>query len=71
VIFSLTRWWGIVLKEFLQLRRDRITFGMVVGIPIVQNRALRLRDQHRSEAASDRRRDGRPQRVHPQLPRGR
>ena len=34
--FSLTRWWGIVLKEFLQLRRDRITFGMVVGIPIVQ-----------------------------------
>ena len=34
--FSLSRWWGIVLKEFLQLRRDRITFGMVVGIPIVQ-----------------------------------
>jgi ABC-2 type transport system permease protein len=30
------RWWGIVLKEFLQLRRDRITFGMIVGIPIVQ-----------------------------------
>ncbi|MFI4930223.1 MAG: ABC transporter permease [Burkholderiales bacterium] len=34
--FSLGRWWGIVLKEFLQLRRDRITFGMVVGMPIVQ-----------------------------------
>ncbi len=34
--FSLGRWWGIVLKEFLQLRRDRITFGMIVGIPIVQ-----------------------------------
>jgi len=34
--FSLSRWWGIVLKEFLQLRRDRITFGMIVGIPIVQ-----------------------------------
>ena len=31
-----TRWWGIVRKEFLQLRRDRITFGMVVGIPIIQ-----------------------------------
>ena len=31
-----TRWWGIVLKEFLQLKRDRITFGMVVGIPIIQ-----------------------------------
>jgi len=34
-IFSLTRWWGIVLKEFLQLRRDRITFAMVVGMPII------------------------------------
>ncbi len=34
--FSARRWWGIVLKEFLQLRRDRITFGMIVGIPIVQ-----------------------------------
>jgi ABC-2 type transport system permease protein len=36
VIFSFTRWWGIVLKEFLQLKRDRITFGMIVGIPIIQ-----------------------------------
>ncbi len=34
--FSVTRWWSIVLKEFLQLRRDRITFGMIVGIPIIQ-----------------------------------
>jgi len=34
--FSFSRWWGIVLKEFLQLRRDRITFGMIVGMPIVQ-----------------------------------
>ena len=34
--FSLSRWWGIVLKEFLQLRRDRITFGMIVGMPIIQ-----------------------------------
>ncbi|MFT4172977.1 MAG: ABC transporter permease [Rhodocyclaceae bacterium] len=34
--FSLTRWWSIVLKEFLQLRRDRVTFGMIVGIPIIQ-----------------------------------
>ncbi|HVO05375.1 MAG TPA: ABC transporter permease [Burkholderiaceae bacterium] len=34
--FSFSRWWGIVLKEFLQLKRDRITFGMVIGVPIVQ-----------------------------------
>jgi ABC-2 type transport system permease protein len=34
--FSLSRWWSIVLKEFLQLRRDRLTFGMIIGIPIMQ-----------------------------------
>jgi ABC-2 type transport system permease protein len=34
--FSFGRWWGIVRKEFVQLRRDRITFAMIVGIPIVQ-----------------------------------
>lgn len=35
-LFSLTRWLGIVLKEFLQLRRDRITFGLIIGLPIAQ-----------------------------------
>ena len=34
--FSGTRWWSIVLKEFTQLRRDRLTFAMIVGIPILQ-----------------------------------
>jgi ABC-2 type transport system permease protein len=34
--FSLSRWLGILIKEFIQLRRDRLTFGMIVGIPIVQ-----------------------------------
>lgn len=34
--FSWTRWWAIVLKEFLQLRRDRLTFAMIIGLPIVQ-----------------------------------
>ncbi len=34
--FSTVRWWSIVLKEFTQLRRDRLTFAMIVGIPIVQ-----------------------------------
>lgn len=34
--FSLSRWWSMVLKEFLQLRRDRITFAMIVMLPIVQ-----------------------------------
>jgi ABC-2 type transport system permease protein len=34
--FSVSRWWSMVIKEFLQLRRDRLTFAMIVGIPIVQ-----------------------------------
>ena len=34
--FSFSRWWGIVIKEFIQLKRDRLTFGMIVGIPIIQ-----------------------------------
>jgi ABC-2 type transport system permease protein len=34
--FSASRWWSVVRKEFLQLRRDRITFAMIVGIPIIQ-----------------------------------
>ena len=34
--FSVYRWWSIVLKEFLQLKRDRLTFAMMVGIPIIQ-----------------------------------
>ncbi|MCL2871789.1 MAG: ABC transporter permease [Betaproteobacteria bacterium] len=33
--FSTARCWGVVLKEFLQLKRDRVTFAMVVGIPVM------------------------------------
>jgi len=34
--FSLPRFWAIVVKEFIQMRRDRLTFGMMVGIPMIQ-----------------------------------
>jgi ABC-2 type transport system permease protein len=34
--FSLSRWLGIILKEFIQLKRDRLTFGMIIGIPVIQ-----------------------------------
>jgi ABC-2 type transport system permease protein len=34
--FSWSRWWSILLKEFLQLRRDRLTFGMIVGVPLLE-----------------------------------
>ena len=34
--FSLSRWIGILVKEFIQLKRDRLTFGMIIGIPVLQ-----------------------------------
>jgi ABC-2 type transport system permease protein len=33
---SLSRIFAILLKEVRQLRRDRLTFGMVVGLPVMQ-----------------------------------
>jgi ABC-2 type transport system permease protein len=33
---SWSRWLGIIVKEFIQLRRDRLTFGMIIGIPVLQ-----------------------------------
>jgi ABC-2 type transport system permease protein len=34
--FSLKRFWAIAVKEFIQMRRDRLTFGIMVGIPLLQ-----------------------------------
>jgi ABC-2 type transport system permease protein len=34
--FSLARIYAILLKEFLQMRRDRVTLGMIVGVPLMQ-----------------------------------
>jgi ABC-2 type transport system permease protein len=34
--FSPARFWAMIVKEFIQMRRDRLTFGMMVGIPIMQ-----------------------------------
>lgn len=34
--FSFRRFWAVVVKEFIQMRRDRLTFGMMVGIPLMQ-----------------------------------
>lgn len=33
---SYSRLWGIVVKEFVQMRRDRVTFAMILGIPLLQ-----------------------------------
>jgi ABC-2 type transport system permease protein len=34
--FSFARVYAILLKEFLQMRRDRITLAMIVGVPLMQ-----------------------------------
>jgi ABC-2 type transport system permease protein len=34
--FNFRRFGAIVMKEFIQMRRDRLTFGMMVGVPMVQ-----------------------------------
>ena len=34
--FAFHRFWAVVLKEFIQMRRDRATFGMMIGIPLLQ-----------------------------------
>ena len=33
---SLSRIFAVLRKEFLQLSRDRLTFAMIVGIPLIQ-----------------------------------
>lgn len=30
------RLWAMVSKEFIQMRRDRVTLGMMIGIPLIQ-----------------------------------
>src|SRR5260221_11886391 len=34
--FSFSRLIGIIVKEFMQMRRDRLTFAMMLGIPLIQ-----------------------------------
>ena len=34
--FSFARFRAMLVKEFIQMRRDRLTFGMMLGIPLLQ-----------------------------------
>jgi ABC-2 type transport system permease protein len=34
--FSPARLLAVIIKEFIQMRRDRLTFAMMVGIPVIQ-----------------------------------
>lgn len=33
---SLARFWAVVVKEFIQMRRDKVTFAMMLGVPVIQ-----------------------------------
>jgi ABC-2 type transport system permease protein len=35
-VFSWPRFVAVLLKEFVQMRRDRLTFAMIIGVPIMQ-----------------------------------
>jgi ABC-2 type transport system permease protein len=35
-MISLTRTWAMMAKEFIQLTRDRLTYGMILALPIIQ-----------------------------------
>ncbi len=35
-VFSLARLGALLVKELIQMRRDRITFGMMLGVPLIQ-----------------------------------
>ena len=34
--FSFARCWAVLAKEFVQMRRDRLTFAMMIGVPLMQ-----------------------------------
>ena len=35
-LFSFARLGALLMKEFIQMRRDRITFAMMLGVPLIQ-----------------------------------
>ncbi|WP_295565699.1 ABC transporter permease [uncultured Stenotrophomonas sp.] len=54
---NLRRLWAIMLKELRQLRRDRITLAMIVGIPVMQlllfGYAINLNLRHLNAGVAD------------------
>ena len=35
-MFALHRFAAVLMKEFVQMRRDRLTFAMMIGVPVMQ-----------------------------------
>ena len=54
-----TRFLAVFIKEFVQMRRDRITFAMMVGVPLMQLILFGYAINSDPEGAADRRGDGR------------
>lgn len=56
-MFNFSRMWAVISKEFRQIARDRPTFGMIVGIPLLQillfGYAINLDVRHISAAVVD------------------
>ena len=49
-------WWrsyAMLVKEFIQLRRDRVSFAMIVMMPVMQLAAVRLCHQHHAAQSAD------------------
>lgn len=48
--FSWRRLMGVMMKEFIQMRRDRVTFAMMIGVPLIQlvlfSYAINLNPKH-------------------------
>jgi hypothetical protein len=52
----------VLVKEFVQLRRDRVTFATMIFIPVMQLLLFGFRHQHDAARAADRRAGARGQR---------
>jgi ABC-2 type transport system permease protein len=35
-VFAFHRFFAVLMKEFVQMRRDRLTFAMMIGVPVMQ-----------------------------------
>ena len=67
----LRRLWAMIVKEFIQMRRDRLTFAMIIGIPIMQLMLFGYAINTDPEASADRgaRADRRTVHAQPSSPR--
>src|SRR5436190_23997611 len=36
ILFAIHRFAAVLMKEFVQMRRDRLTFAMMIGVPVMQ-----------------------------------